>query len=97
MFVVRLTYNTKMGKEEKAVELCKEFFSFAPVPHGLRIYRNGVGPFNKLVADIEFENTAEWEDYFERFWSSPENPEFMERWYAVLEPGGGSEIWNQVN
>lgn len=97
MFVNRLTYNTKLGKVEKAAELQKESLAMNPAPHGSRLYTIVFGPFSKLVLELEFENSAEMEDYWERFWSLPENPEFIERWYETVDAGGSNEIWQLVD
>ena len=95
MIVQRVTFNTKLGKEENAEELLKELFAMHSAPHGRRIYTNRTGPFNELIVETEFENNAEMEAYWAKLvpsWGG--NPEFLARWYETVDAGGNNQILN---
>jgi hypothetical protein len=67
-----------------------------PAPHGYRIYTSETGPRGRIVIETEFENLAEYEDYWKKYASLPETSAFEEEWFELNEPGGGSEILHLV-
>ena len=97
MIVERRTFYIKPGSLGKAIELAKESAKFVDVPHGVLLYTHFAGEFNVLMGDVKFENVAELEEFWKKWWSHPDVPEFMERWLAVLqERSGKNEILNLV-
>ena len=96
MIVHHMTWKAKPGQENALVEMIKEGFAMHPAPHGRRIFTPDIGANNRVVIDIEFENLAEYEAYWEEWNSKPELPAFAERWLKLVESGGGSETWNVV-
>jgi hypothetical protein len=96
MLVQRLTFHVKSGNQEKVVKLMKESRAILDDPHGSRIYTSNIGLFNIVVYELEVENLAELDAYWEAWWSKPETAAFMEKWNALMDSGGGSEIWTLV-
>jgi hypothetical protein len=60
---------------------------------GYRIYRSRIGPFNTIVHEIEFEDIAAREAFWDKWWETRATPEFMEKWSQLVVEGGGVEIW----
>ena len=96
MLVQRLTFQLKPGDQEKAVEMLKEAQTMLKPPHGVGIYTPNIGPFNTLIYDILFENFAELDEFWAKWWALPETPAFMERWNALNDVSGYSEVWNVI-
>ena len=96
MIVQRLTFQVKSGNGEKAIELIKEAKTMLAPPHGAQIYNSYIGPFNEILYDLKFENLSGLEEFWEKWWSLPETPPFMEQWNELVTDGGGSEIWTLV-
>jgi hypothetical protein len=97
MIVQRLNFHVKSGKGEKAIELIKEAKTIVAPPRGAQVLNSNIGPFNKIIYDLKFENFTELEAFWEKWWSLPETPGFMDRWNELVADGGGSEIWTVVD
>ena len=59
-----------------------------------RVYTSNYGPTGVLAAEWEFESVAACQKFWADWYAKPETPAFVEKWLGLLEPGGGSEIWN---
>lgn len=59
-----------------------------------RVYTPQKAPHDTLVIEWEFESLAESEKYWAEWWAKPETAAFVEKWYALTESGGSTEIWN---
>jgi hypothetical protein len=96
MLVHRQTFLVKPLKQQELSELCKEGFTMNPAPHGSRIFTNYIGPGDTVVVDMEYENLTEYTDWWDKWWSLPETPAFMEKWLELVESGGSDAFWNVV-
>jgi len=94
MIVQRNTFRVKPGKQPEIIEMMKAAHEMLGSRNRSRIYTSNIGPFQKIVNDIEFESLAQVAEYWEDWWSREETPAFMEKWNQLIESGGGAEIWN---
>jgi hypothetical protein len=92
MIVNRRTFNLKQGQEKSAVEAIKAFYA-NPDPHTLRWYISDIGPFNKLVVEIEYKDLADYEAYWSTF---DPGEDFWKNWFELTDLGGANEIWQLV-
>jgi hypothetical protein len=92
MLVHRVTWNLKPGKQEKAMELLRNAREKHPTPHVVRVYTPEIGPFNRLVYEIEFEDFADYQAHWQERYTLPEFAEFIEKWNEFAT--GGDELWN---
>jgi hypothetical protein len=46
--------------------------------------------------DLEFEDWADQEEFWNRWGSDPDTPEFMSKWHDCVTGDGGSEFWYPV-
>jgi hypothetical protein len=58
-----------------------------------RLYFSNIGPFDRLALEVEFENLAQYEEYWAEYFASPEGVAFNEKLNTLLESGGTNEIW----
>ena len=95
MLVHRVTWNVKPGKQEEAEELLRKAGEMYPSPHVVRVYVPETGPFNTLVYEVEFENLADYQAHWQKWYALPGRAEFMEKWNELVT-GGGDQLWNLV-
>ncbi len=94
MLVNRRTFLVKPGCMEKLASLLiGERTSESPPS---RIYTPDIGPFDVLVFELEFESLGAYEKFWSDWAAKPETEAFMEKWYALIKPGGKNEIWTLV-
>jgi len=79
---------------QEAVALSKSFAESTGIT--VRHYTPNVGPRDTLVLDDEFESLAEMESFWKEWFAKPDSPAFLEKWLALMETGGTTEIWNLV-
>ena len=97
MIVDRRTYNIKLGHMQEAIELLK-FEINAVIEQGIslpyRIHISRFGRFDQLATEYEFENLAAQE----KFWTEwqPKNPEFIDKWFGLMQGEIQLEIWDLV-
>ena len=94
MIVQRVTHKVKQGCMEELVALGNSFIE--STGRTVRRYTPNVGRFDTLVGDHEFEGLAEMEKFWAEWHARPDTPAFMEKWFALTETGGTTEIWNLV-
>jgi hypothetical protein len=97
MIVERSTHNIKFGHMQETIELLKVEIN-ATIERGIsipyRIYVSRFGRFAQLVTEYEFEDLAA----MEKFWTEwrPKNPEFIDKWFGLMQGEGQREIWDLV-
>jgi hypothetical protein len=92
MIVERRTYEVQFGHGQEMVDIIKTEME-AVGPHIVsRIYRDAIGPFNRVAHEMEFQDLAEREKFWEEWADKRLTPEFLEKWTEIA-PGGGNEIW----
>lgn len=89
MFINRRAFKTTKGAVSDLVKLLMEVRGDAPI----KIYSPYIGPFDTIVLDFEFESLDAFKRFWDEFNSSPENVQFMAKWYTLVEPGGTNELW----
>lgn len=92
MIVQRTTVKVKRGCMQEAVALCKSFDESGGIT--CRTYTSRIGRHDTLVVDHEFESLAEMEKVWAEWRANPDYPAFLEKWLALAERGGYTEIWN---
>jgi hypothetical protein len=93
MLVHRTTFVVKVGKRDEAVEVLKSGADYLEKVPTFRVYGSSIGPRDTLVLELEFENLAEYERFWDEWFATPESAAVMEKWVQLREPGGTSEIW----
>ena len=93
MIVNRRTFQVKGGCWEEAVALMVAETKRVRLPHARRIYSSNIGPFDRLVFEAEFENLADYEEFWAEWSASPEGDAFVEKWETLVKSGGMNEIW----
>jgi len=94
MILERFVWKVKQGCMQEAVALSKSFAESAGTT--CRIYTSNIGPHSTLVIDQEFETLAQRGKFWVEWDARPETPALWEKWLAVTETGGYTEIWNLV-
>ena len=94
MIVQRITFKVKRGCMQELVALAKSFDESAGIT--ARTYTSRIGRHDTLVGEQEFESLAEMEKFWEEWSARPDTPAFMEKWLALTERGGTTEIWDLV-
>ena len=93
MIVNRRTFLVKGGCWDEALALTGAEISRVSFPHARRLYSSNIGPFDQLVFEAEFENLAEYEEFWAEYSASPEGAAFNEKFDTLLKSGGTNEIW----
>ena len=94
MIVHRQTFTVKLGQRDAAMELLNTGGTHVEPTPTFRVYGNSVGPHDTVVLEIEFENLADYERFWNAWRAAPESAAVFEKWYQLIEPGGTSEIWD---
>ena len=92
MIVQRGTFRIKTGHMDEAAALVLAEGKSHPPKH-FRVYTSHTGPVNTLAMEWEFENLAEYEQYWAESDAKPETAAFLEKWNELREPVGATEIW----
>ena len=92
MIVQRITWKVKQGCMQELVALAKSFVESAGIT--CRTYTSRIGRHDTLVGDNEFESLAEMEKFSAEWFARPDTPAFLEKWFALTERGGYTEVWN---
>jgi len=97
MLVHRVTFELKMGADQKAIEMLKEAQTMIKAPHGVRIFNSYIGGTGSVVVyDLEFENVAELEAFWAEWFALPGTPAFMERWHELLATNSSNSVFRVV-
>jgi len=59
-----------------------------------RILTDLVGRHDTVVTDHEFGSLAEMDEFWAEWRANADYPAFAEKWFAVTERGGTTDIWN---
>jgi len=93
MIVERQVFKVKPGHVNDTVEVLQEMWKLVdPVPS--RIYTVIAGPHYTVYLDLEFESFEQRE----KWWAdmNPKVAPLMDRWYALVDAGGGIELLRPV-
>ena len=83
MIVERFLFTVKPGKVQEAIELLSAYNWHRPY----RLYSSRFGAMYQLSSDIQFENMADNEQYWNKLESEPEFKEFFEKWTSLIVAG----------
>jgi hypothetical protein len=79
---------------QKALAMAKSVNEGAAPDYKGRIYTPAYGPGNVLVFEDVHESVAEREEYWEKYYGTPEFEAWWEEWNEIAETGGSIEVWN---
>ena len=88
-YVNRRTFIIKRGCTDEAVAMLVEGSDGSDA----RVYRTHYGSFDIVAFEIEAPSMADMEAIWNDWQETPESVAFMQRWHAITESGGTSEIW----
>jgi hypothetical protein len=93
VIVERQEFRVKPGCLNEAVEVLQEMWKLVdPIPH--RIYRTITGPFNTFYQELEFEDLQQREKWW--IGTGEKIAPLMDKWNALNDTGGGSELLRLV-
>lgn len=95
MIVQRITWKVKRGCMQELVALNNSFSE--TTGRTVRGYTSRIGPQETVVGEHEFESLAEMEKSWAEWNARPDTPAFTEKWLALMETGGTTEIWDLVD
>jgi hypothetical protein len=93
VIVERYQIAVKPGCADEFVELVQDIWKVVdPIPH--RIYTRITGPFDTVYQELEYEDLRQRQ----KWWADtgPKMGPFMDRWRALTDTGGGSELMRLV-
>ena len=96
MFIERMTWNPKPGKELEVRAVLKEFRDQFPGPHGHRILRCAFGTWSAVAEEVDWESWDEHVRVWEGWMAKPEFVALAERFWELVEPAATREIWDPV-
>lgn len=94
MIVNRRVFVVKRGAMEDLVAMMKAEADRINLSVTFRLYTPKIAPFDRVVAEYEFESLQDYEQFWTDWSARPETAEFMEEWFKLTEIGGTNEIWN---
>ena len=83
MIVERFVFTVKPGKVEEAIELLTAYNWHRPY----RLFSARFGAMYQLTSDIQFENMADNEQYWNKVESEPVFNEFFDKWASLIVAG----------
>ena len=93
MLVERRTYAVKGANRGAMVKVLKEGHKVLDYSPRFRILTPVLAPFDAVVHELEFKDLAEREKFWTDWGTSEKAPAVLEKFWEILELGGGSEIW----
>jgi hypothetical protein len=97
MIVNRRTFNVRAGHMEEAVALMLEEIAAEWERSGhsrpVRLYTSRMGTFDQMAVEFEYENLAEYEQFWTQWGARPTTGPFMQKWLELSNGGGSNEIW----
>ena len=93
MLVERRTYAVKGENRAALVAVLKEGHEVLDYAPRFRILTPVLAPFDAIVHELEFENLAERETFWTEWGTSEKASAVLEKFWEIVELGGGSEIW----
>lgn len=93
MIVNRRTFIVKKGCMDRAVEMLRQAGDKRSHSLPRRLYRPDIGPFDQLVLEIEHEDLADYERYWQAIRALSWFEDWMAEWLEITETGGRNEIW----
>jgi hypothetical protein len=101
MIVQRYTVQVKPGRTEELVDLMLSHAAAREAEgrdfHAFRISTPSLSgqPGNRLMFELEFEDLAEFQAWWDEWFALPTSPPYLEKWNALIERGTDTnEIWN---
>src|SRR5215212_5339787 len=96
MVVHRMTLYIKPGHGREASELALLEIKRRGWQRAVRFYASKLGRFETLVMESEYANLAEYEQFWDTYWATPEAAAFAKKWHALEETGSTDELWELV-
>lgn len=94
MLVERMEWHAKPGRIDELVELAKSAAEWCGTHHR-GTYRTNIR-WDRLAMDLQFEDWTEQDEFWNRWNSDPDTPEFSSKWNDCVTGDGGSEMWWEV-
>ena len=96
MIVHRMTLYIKPGRGNEASELALRENKRRGWHRAVRFYASKIGRFETLAMESEFESLAEYEQFWNAYWATPEAAAFAKKWHELEETGSTDELWELV-
>lgn len=96
MIVNRRTFTAKPGRAEELAAMIVAEIERVGAPGRTRVYVVSIGRFDEVAAEWEYEGLEEYERDWAEWDARPETPEFLEKFFELLVPGGTNEIWELI-
>ncbi|MEZ4869381.1 MAG: hypothetical protein R3C14_49115 [Caldilineaceae bacterium] len=99
MFIDRRVFRLKPGHMPEVLALVKANHNQTLQHHSNFKARYMVGlvaGFDMLVFESEWNNLAEWEQFWPAWAAHPESGLFLQRWAELLDDGGDHQLWRVV-
>ena len=87
MIVSRLTLYVKPGRGNEASELALMENKRRGFPRAVRFYASKFGRFETFAMESEFESLAEYEQFWNAYWATPEAAAFAKKWHEWQKLG----------
>ena len=91
MIVQRMNVNVKQGRMQELLDFLKK--DRKKGGYNYRLYQSNLGTFDQISIEMEFENLAAHEKFWNDWNALSETPAFFEKWNELTKPGGTNEIW----
>jgi hypothetical protein len=93
MIVERRTYKVQIGQDQEMVDLIKAEMAAVGPEIVSRVYRPEMAPLGFVVHELEFEDMAAREAFWEKWREERATPAFWEKWGEIYAQSGDVEIW----
>ena len=96
MLAFRLTLKVKPVCMQKALELAKSVNEKAAPDYKGRIYTPAYSPLDVLIFEDVHESVAKREEFWEKYYRTPEFIAWWEEWNKIAATGDSLEVWNMT-
>ena len=93
MFVQRQIFRVKQGCRDELVQMILDEFVRIAFPRNYRVSTPQFATRDQVCWEAEFADLAEYSNFWDQWNNRPTTPAFLEKWYALTESGGTSELW----
>lgn len=96
MLVNRRTWSVKPGHMDAILQVLKDGGDVVTTTPPFRVYRSSIGPINKAVLELDFEDMGHYTRFWAEFGAAPGAAAIDARLWEHCESEGMNEIWALV-
>ena len=96
MIAQRFTYRIKPGAADRVIEMIHGEETRSERQGTMRVYQCTFGPGDTIAMELDFEDMAELQAFWQSWFARPTTPAFFEEWNQIVKHTVSNEVWDLV-